>query len=768
MSYEITLKVLEAYTRDVGRGVARIDYDAMDTLDASTGDIIEITGKRKTVAKCLPLYPSDEGRNVIRVDGLVRNNAGVAISDPISIRKIKAPPAEKVTVAPLESIPPIDERYLADALESVPVTKGDNIMIPYFGGRLTFQVIGINPASDAVLITQRTLFTISEKGADVRGVPQVNYEDIGGLREEIKKVREMIELPLRHPEIFEKLGVEAPKGILLYGPPGTGKTLLAKAVATESSAHFISISGPEIMSKFYGESEARLREIFKEAKEKSPTIIFIDEIDSIAPKREEVTGEVERRVVSQLLSLMDGLEGRGKVIVIAATNRPNAIDPALRRPGRYDREIEIKVPDKIGRKEILEIHSRGMPLSDDVDISKLSAITHGFVGADLEGLCKEAAMKTLRRFLPDMKLEEDKIDPEFLENIEVEMNDFEKALRDITPSAMREVYVEIPDVHWDDIGGLKEVKRELQEAVEWPLKFQGIYENIGYNMPKGILLYGPSGTGKTLLAKAVAKESETNFINIRGPELLSKWVGESERGIRETFRRARQSAPCVIFFDEIDSIAPIRGAGADTNVSERVVSQLLTELDGVQKLGGVVVLAATNRVDMVDPALLRAGRFDKLLYIGMPSPASRKNIIKIHLKNKPLAKDIDIDKVVTLTENFSGAELLAVVNTAISSILQDAIEKYPKPEYWLKKVEDIQNQSQIENQKKSELALKEGNKEEAKQYKNKKVSKEEMALKLGVVMNMEKIENAIKKVKSSRDGKPKEKTMSPTTVPYYR
>ena len=768
MSYEITLKVLEAYTRDVGRGVARIDYDAMDTLDASTGDIIEITGKRKTVAKCLPLYPSDEGRNVIRVDGLVRNNAGVAISDPVSIRKIKAPPAEKVTVAPLESIPPIDERYLADALESVPVTKGDNIMIPYFGGRLTFQVIGINPASDAVLITQRTLFTISEKGADVRGVPQVNYEDIGGLREEIKKVREMIELPLRHPEIFERLGVEAPKGILLYGPPGTGKTLLAKAVATESSAHFISISGPEIMSKFYGESEARLREIFKEAKEKSPTIIFIDEIDSIAPKREEVTGEVERRVVSQLLSLMDGLEGRGKVIVIAATNRPNAIDPALRRPGRYDREIEIKVPDKIGRKDILEIHSRGMPLSDDVDISKLSAITHGFVGADLEGLCKEAAMKTLRRFLPDMKLEEDKIDPEFLENIEVEMNDFEKALRDITPSAMREVYVEIPDVHWDDIGGLKEVKRELQEAVEWPLKFQGIYENIGYNMPKGILLYGPSGTGKTLLAKAVAKESETNFINIRGPELLSKWVGESERGIRETFRRARQSAPCVIFFDEIDSIAPIRGAGADTNVSERVVSQLLTELDGVQKLGGVVVLAATNRVDMVDPALLRAGRFDKLLYIGMPSPDSRKNIIKIHMKNKPLAKDIDIDKVVTLTENFSGAELLAVVNTAISSILQDAIEKYPKPEYWLKKVEDIQNQSQIENQKKSELALKEGNKEEAKQYKNKKVSKEEMALKLGVVMNMEKIENAIKKVKSSRDGKPKEKTMSPTTVPYYR
>ena len=768
MSYEVTLKVLEAYTRDVGRGVARIDYDAMDTLDASTGDIIEITGKRKTVAKCLPLYPSDEGRNVIRIDGLVRNNAGVAISDPISIKKIKAPPAEKVTVAPLESIPPIDERYLADALESVPVTKGDNIMIPYFGGRLTFQVVGVNPTSDAVLITQRTLFTISEKGETFRGVPQVNYEDIGGLREEIKKVREMIELPLRHPEIFEKLGVEAPKGILLYGPPGTGKTLLAKAVATESSAHFISISGPEIMSKFYGESEARLREIFKEAKEKSPTIIFIDEIDSIAPKREEVTGEVERRVVSQLLSLMDGLEGRGKVIVIAATNRPNAIDPALRRPGRFDREIEIKVPDKIGRSEILQIHSRGMPLDEDVDISKLSAVTHGFVGADLEGLCKEAAMKTLRRLLPAMKFEDDKIDPEFLEKIRVEMNDFEKALRDVTPSAMREVYVEIPDVYWDDIGGLKEVKRELQEAVEWPLKFQGIYENIGYNMPKGILLYGPSGTGKTLLAKAVAKESETNFINIRGPELLSKWVGESERGIRETFRRARQSAPCVIFFDEIDSLAPIRGSGGDTNVSERIVSQLLTELDGVQKLDGVVVLAATNRIDMVDPSLLRAGRFDKLLYIGMPSQSSRKDILKIHMKNKPLSKDVDIDKIVTLTENFSGAELLAVVNTAVSSILQTAIEKYPKPEYWLKKVEDMQNQLEIENQKKSELALKKGNKEEAKQYKNKKISKEKMALELGVIINMEKIENAIKKVKSSRDGKPKEKPMSPTTVPYYR
>ena len=469
-------------------------------------------------------------------------------------------------------------------------------MIPYFGGRLTFQIVGVTPMSDAVLITQRTVFSISEKGESARGVPQVNYEDIGGLRNEIKKVREMIELPLRHPEIFEKLGVEAPKGILLYGPPGTGKTLLAKAVANESSAHFISISGPEIMSKFYGESEARLREIFKEAKEKSPTIIFIDEIDSIAPKREEVTGEVERRVVSQLLSLMDGLEGRGKVIVIAATNRPNAIDPALRRPGRYDREIEIKVPDKIGREEILAIHSREMPLDEDVDIDELASKTHGYVGADLEGLCKEGAMKTLRRLLPDMKFDEEKISSEFLENVRVIMDDFNKALREITPSAMREVYIETPDVDWEEIGGLDDIRKEIQEAVEWPLKYPDAYEKIGYAMPKGVMLHGPSGTGKTLIAKAVAKESGANFISVRGPELLSKWVGESERGIREVFRRARQASPCVIFFDELDSLAPLRGGGDGSQVSERVVSQLLTEIDGVQSLDSVLVLAATNRI----------------------------------------------------------------------------------------------------------------------------------------------------------------------------
>jgi transitional endoplasmic reticulum ATPase len=676
-----SLKVLEAYTRDVGRGVARIDYDSMDSLTASTGDVIEIRGKRRTVAKCLPLYPSDEGKGIIRVDGLVRNNAGVAIGDTVVVRKIKAIPAEKVIVAPLEAIPPIDERYLADALESVPLIKGDNVMVPYFGGRLTFQVIGVTPAgSDAVLVTQKTVFHIAEKGETLRGVPQVTYEDIGGLKDEIQKVREMIELPLRHPEIFEKLGIEAPKGVLLFGPPGTGKTLLAKAVASESNSHFISISGPEIMSKFYGESEARLREIFKEAREKAPSIIFIDEIDSIAPKREEVTGEVERRVVSQLLSLMDGLEARGKVIVIAATNRPNAIDPALRRPGRFDREIEIKVPDKRGRLEILQIHARNMPLDTDVDQDKIAGVTHGFVGADLEYLCKEAAMKCLRRLLPELNLEDEKVPPETLEKLVINMNDFDYATREITPSAMREVYVEPPDVKWDDIGGLDNVKRELQEAVEWPMRFPEMYKQLGHEVPKGILLHGPSGTGKTLLAKAVATESEANFISVKGPELLSKWVGESEKGIREIFRKARQAAPCVIFFDEIDSIAPIRGMEGVHASTERMMSQLLTEMDGIQEMQGVVIIAATNRVDMIDNALLRPGRFDKIVLVSNPDRNTRERILEIHIKGKPVSNDIDLGRIADLTDGFSGADMSAVANTAISVVLQEYLAKYTTPE----------------------------------------------------------------------------------------
>jgi transitional endoplasmic reticulum ATPase len=552
-------------------------------------------------------------------------------------------------------------------------------------------------------------------------VPQVTYEDIGGLKEEIQKVREMIELPLRHPEIFEKLGIEAPKGVLLYGPPGTGKTLLAKAVANETSAHFISISGPEIMSKFYGESEARLREIFKEAKENAPSIMFVDEIDSIAPKREEVMGEVERRVVSQLLSLMDGLEARGKVIVIAATNRPNAIDPALRRPGRFDREIEIKVPDKRGRLEILQIHTRNMPLDTDVDQDRVAAVTHGFVGADLEYLCKEAAMKCLRRLLPELNLEDEKLAPEVLNKLIVTMSDFENAVKEVMPSAMREVYLESPDIPWSAIGGLEEVKRELQEAVEWPLRYPDLYTKLGHAMPKGLLMHGPSGTGKTLLAKAVATESEANFISVRGPELLSKWVGESERGIREIFRRARQAAPCVVFFDEIDSIAPTRGMGGDSMVTERVVSQLLTELDGIQALSGVVVLAATNRADMIDPALLRPGRFDKIVFVPMPDKGARQRILEIHSKDKPIGPDVELTKVAELTEGFSGADTSSVANTAVSLVLHEYLAKYPTPEEAAKHASEAH-------------------------------------------VMMRHFEEAVRKIKTQREGKPGEKV----TVPYYR
>jgi len=735
---ELSLKVLEAYTRDVGRGVARIDYDSMDTLNASTGDVVEIKGKRRTVAKCLPLYPSDEGKGIIRIDGLGRNNSGIAIGDSITVKKIKATAAEKIVVAPLEAIPPIDERYLADALESVPLIKGDNVMVPYFGGRLTFQIVGVSPNADAVLVTQKTVFHIAEKGETLRGVPQVSYEDIGGLTDEIKKVREMIELPLRHPEIFEKLGIEAPKGVLLYGPPGTGKTLLAKAVANESNAHFISISGPEIMSKFYGESEARLREIFKEAREKAPSIVFIDEIDSIAPKREEVTGEVERRVVSQMLSLMDGLEARGKVIVISATNRPNAIDPALRRPGRFDREIEIKVPDKKGRRAILNIHTRNMPLSDDVDLAKIAGVSHGYVGADLEYLCKEAAMKCLRRLLPEIDLDEEKLPPETLDKLIVIGEDYKKALVEVTPSGMREVYIENPDIKWDEVGGLDEVKQELQEAVEWPMKFPQLYDKLGHQMPRGILLHGASGTGKTMLAKAVATESEANFVSVRGPELLSKWVGESERGIREIFRRARQASPCVIFFDEIDSIAPLRGAGGETVVTERVVSQLLTELDGMQDMHGVIVLAATNRADMIDPALLRPGRFDKIIQIGLPDKNSRKRILEINAERIPYVKDpnspdyVNFEKLAEATDNFSGADVAAIANTAVSFVIHEHLDKFSMAGTHTKK------DSTIEDEK------------EAAALQEKEVAKIEKSAE-GAKITMKHFEDAIKKVREQKD-----------------
>ncbi|MGC8568983.1 MAG: CDC48 family AAA ATPase [Nitrososphaeria archaeon] len=731
----VTLKVMEAYTRDVGRGVARIDYEVMDMLNLQSGDVIEIKGKRRTVAKVLPLYPTDEGRGIIRIDGLIRSNAGVAIGDNVTIRKVKAVPAERIVISPMEEVPYIDERYITDALEGLPVVKGDNIIVPYFGGRITFNVVQTSPANaEAVIINQKTIIERTGRGQGLKGVPHVTYEDIGGLKEEIQKIREMVELPLRHPELFERLGIEPPKGVLLYGPPGTGKTLLAKAVANETNATFIHISGPEIMSKFYGESEARLREKFQEAKEKAPSIIFIDEIDAIAPKRDEVTGEVERRVVSQLLTLMDGLEARGKVIVIGATNRPNAIDPALRRPGRFDREIELKVPDKQGRLEILQIHTRNMPLAEDVDLEKIAAQTHGFVGADLEYLAKEAAMKALKRVLPKINLEEERIPAEVLNEIKVTMQDFLDALKEITPSAMREVYLETPDVKWSDIGGLEDVKTELREAVEWPLKFPEVYKRLNYKIPKGILLYGPPGTGKTMLAKAVATESEANFISVRGPELLSKWVGESERAVREIFRKARQAAPCIIFFDEIDALAPIRGYASDSGVTERVVSQLLTELDGIQPLHGVVVIASTNRIDMIDPALLRAGRFDKLIYVPMPDRAARLEILKIHTRGVPLCTQnearsgmcsesdvVDLEKIANMTEGFSGADLEAVVNTAISIVLQEYLRSHQNVDDYKKDLDKV-------------------------------------------FIMQQHFEEAVKRVKMSREGKAMEKA----PVPYYR
>jgi transitional endoplasmic reticulum ATPase len=677
-SSEKVLKVAEAKSKDAERGIARVDPAVMEVLGITAGDVIQIEGKKRTVAIVWPGYPEDANRGVIRIDGTIRRNAQTSIDEKVAILKVNVKEARKIAFAPTEPLRIMGgEEYLSQTLEGRAVTRGDVIQINVMGRRIDLVVVSFTPTSDAVLVHRTTEVKISEKpvkeGTSNR--PKVTYEDIGGLGDEVKRVREMIELPLRHPELFERLGVEAPKGVLLHGPPGTGKTLLAKAVAGETNANFVTIGGPEIMSKFYGESEERLREIFKQAQENAPSIIFIDEIDSIAPKREEVTGETERRVVAQLLSLMDGLEARGKVVVIGATNRPNALDPAIRRPGRFDREIEISPPNREGRLDIIQIHTRGMPLEEDVNLEQLADLTHGYVGADLSALTKEAAMHSLRRILPELDLEMESIPMELLMRITVKRDDFFAALRELQPSSLREVIIETPNVRWEEIGGLLDAKRELQEAVEWPLKYASVFEHMSATPPKGILLFGPPGTGKTLLAKAVATESQANFINVKGPEFLSKWVGESEKAVRETFRKARQAAPCIIFMDELDSIAPVRGGEGDSRVTERVISQMLTEIDGLQSLHNVVVIAATNRPDMLDPALLRPGRFDRLVKISTPDLEGRRQVLQIHTAKKPLASDVDLDELARKTDGYSGADLAALANEAVMLTIRSLVAK---------------------------------------------------------------------------------------------
>jgi transitional endoplasmic reticulum ATPase len=680
-----TLKVAEAEQRDVGRKIARVDPDIAKQLGITSGDALELTslGRKSTVLNW-PAKENDRGKGLIRIDGHIRNRLDVGINDLIEIKVVESRVAKEITFAPTEPLRIMGgEEYLSEYLSGSLMTKGDTIPISVMGRRINLVVISTNP-SGPVIINESTQVKVSEESSKAVQISQegsadsITYEDIGGLGDAVTRVREMIELPLRHPELFKRLGVEAPKGVLLHGPPGTGKTLLAKAIANETNSNFFTIGGPEIMSKYHGESEERLRNVFQEAERNAPSIIFIDEIDSIAPKREEVSNEVERRIVAQLLSLMDGMTSRGKVVVIAATNRINAIDPALRRPGRFDREIEIGVPNKEGRLEILQIHTRGMPLDKDVDLQKLADISHGFVGADLHALAREAAMRALRRILPDINLSSESIPLDTLRKIIVKMQDFMDVINEMEPSAMREVFVEVPDIKWQDIGGLPDIKQELQEAVEWPLKYQNVFTFADATPPKGILLYGPPGTGKTLMAKAAANESEANFISIKGPELLSKWVGESEKGVREVFRKARQAAPCIIFFDELDAIAPTRGgAMGDSHVTERVISQLLTELDGLEILTNVVVIAATNRPDIIDPALLRPGRFDRILYVSPPDKESRLQIIKIHTKKKPLSQDINIAELADNTEGYTGADIASLSSAAVILSLREHISKYP-------------------------------------------------------------------------------------------
>ncbi len=735
---EVRLKVGELTAREeAGRGIVRIDSKILQELGIKEGDVVEIEGKRRTAAIAVRAYPADVGLGLIRMDGITRRNCGAGVGDWVKVRKADVREAKKVVIAPAEKgvVVKTSPHLIKQNLYMRPVVKGD-IIVPspivrrtsgseffreFFG--LDFEELFFTPLSletkfivtntdpsGIVRITENTQLEVLPKlPATLRPgvIPTVTYEDIGDMKEVIQKVREMVELPLRHPEIFERLGIEPPKGVLLYGPPGCGKTLLAKAVANESGAYFISISGPEIMSKWYGESEKRIREIFEEAEKNAPAIIFIDEIDAIAPKREEVTGEVERRVVSQLLTCMDGLKSRGKVIVIAATNRPHALDPALRRPGRFDREIEVPVPDREGRLEILKIHTRNMPLAKDVDLKEIADKTYGYVGADLMALCKEAAMNALRRVLPEIRKykEGEEIPREVLEKLVVTKEDFEDALKVVEPSAMREVLVEIPKVTWDDIGDLEEAKKTLREMVEWPLKHPESFKRLGIEPPKGILLYGPPGCGKTLLAKAVANESGANFISVKGPELLSKWYGESERRIRELFKRARQVAPCIIFFDEIDAMAPRRGFGMH-EATERIVSQLLTEISGIEETKDVIIIAATNRPDLVDPALLRPGRIDKLVFVPPPDEKGRLEIFKIHTRNMPLAKDVDLKELARRTEGYTGADIEAICKEAAMNALREDIKakevKMKHFEEALKKIKPSITKEMVEFYKKFE------------------------------------------------------------------
>jgi transitional endoplasmic reticulum ATPase len=667
---EVQLRVDSAYPGDQGGGKARLDPETMLLLKISPGDLVAIEGKRRTVAKVWRALVEDWNQRKIRIDNFTRLNAGVSIGDTVKVVKIVDEiEAKRVVLAPPEDLPkkiPIaNNPHVVNGLIDFPVVKNDSIPImlgmPFIQPQIVaFKVVEVEP-EEAVIITKNTSIEFSDKpAAGFEGIKRFSYEDIGGLKDELQRLRETIELPLRHPELFQKLGIEPPKGVLLYGPPGTGKTLIAKAVASESGAHFISIAGPEVISKYYGESEQRLREVFEEARENAPSIIFIDELDSIAPRREEVTGEVERRVVAQLLTMMDGLEERGQVVVIGATNRVDAIDAALRRPGRFDREIEIGVPSEPDRIEILKIHTRGMPLSEDVSLDVLAQQTHGFVGADLAALAREAAIRALRRYLPDLDLDAEEIPAEVLDRLKVYASDFRSAQRDVGPSAMREVMLEVSHVKWQNVGGLESAKTEVREAIELPLTNREKFEDLGIEPPRGILLYGPPGTGKTLIAKAVASESGANFIPVRGPQLLSKWVGESERAVREVFKKARQVSPSIIFFDEIDALAPARGTSNDSHVIDNVLNQILTEMDGLEELGDVVVMGATNRPDIVDPALLRAGRFDRLVYIGEPQLEDRKKIINIHTRFMPVEGSA-LEEFVRLSDKLSEDALCELV-----------------------------------------------------------------------------------------------------------